>query len=76
MPRGFDSDDPAAVLLFSENVECPSCAEIFEGLFYDPHASLSVQDMTDPPLGRHECPSCATVWISRATGWSFYSEAG
>jgi uncharacterized protein (UPF0212 family) len=76
MPRSFDSDDSDAVLQFTENVDCPVCGERFEGIFYDQSGSLSVQDMTDPPTGRHECPRCGAMFVSDATGWSFFSEAG
>lgn len=76
MPRSFDSDDREAVLRFSENVECPRCGEIFEGEFLDQSSSLSVQDMVDPPTGRHCCPSCGGSWDSEMTGWMFFGEAG
>lgn len=76
MPRNFDSDDAQAALTFTENVECPHCATIFEGQFYDLSQSLSVQDMTEPPIGQHECPECLWEWPSKMTGWMFYSEAG
>lgn len=76
MARLFDSDSPSPVLSFAENVECSSCGEIFEGTFIDYTASLSVEDLTAPPLGRHECPECGVQWSSEMTGWMFYSEAG
>lgn len=77
MPRAFDSDhiarsEPTA-LRFTENVEC-RCGCVFEGVFHDD--SMSVEDMTDPPIGEHRCPACAHQWVSEATGWSFFSEAG
>ena len=75
MPRGFDSGEPAGgLLLFFENVECPACETVFEGEFYDD--SMSVQDITEPPVGSHKCPECDTEWISQATGWTLHSEAG
>lgn len=76
MPRFFDSDDPHARLEFTENVECPSCGELFEGLFYDYTESLSVQDMTEAPRGEHQCPACGFFFISEFSGWTFYTEAG
>lgn len=76
VPRQFDSDDPRAVLTFTENVECPSCGEIFEGLFQDRSRSLSVQDMVDAPEGDHQCPWCEFEFSSAMTGWMFYGEAG
>lgn len=76
MPRRFDSDDRDPVLVFTENVDCPRCGELFEGTFYDQSRSLTVQDMVDPPVGEHECPGCGCRFTSSATGWSFYSEAG
>lgn len=76
MPRSFDSDDPDPTLEFTENVDCPSCGEIFEGTFHDLSGSLSVQDMVDPPVGSHDCPLCRRQFTSLGTGWSFYSEAG
>lgn len=76
MPRQFDSDETDPVLQFSENVTCPGCGEVFEGEFYDQSRSLSVQDMTDPPVGRHRCPVCDGEFRSEATGWVLFSEAG
>jgi rubredoxin len=76
VPRDFDSDDPDAVLSFTENVECPACELIFHGEFTDQSRSLSVQDMTEAPVGRHHCPDCGMVWDSEMTGWMLFSEAG
>lgn len=76
MPRAFDSDDDPGVLAFTENVDCPVCGEVFEGLFEDRERSLSVQDMVEAPWGDHECPECGTEFMSKMTGWMFYSEAG
>lgn len=76
MPRAFDSDEPSGIPRFTENVTCPRCGEIFESWFHDDSSSLSVQDMTDPSTGVHDCPSCNHTWASQATGWSFFSEAG
>ncbi len=76
MPRGFDSDDRGAAPTFVENVDCPECGTVFEGLFRDFEGSMSVEDMTDPPIGFHVCPHCQRAWKSEATGWSFFSEAG
>lgn len=76
MPRQFDSDDSRAELSFTENVDCPRCGEIFEGDFYDPQRSLSVQDMADPAVGDHECPYCGYAFSSQMSGWMFYGEAG
>jgi uncharacterized protein (UPF0212 family) len=76
MARLFDSDSPPPVLTFAENVECPGCGEIFEGLFTDYTASPSVEDLTEPPLGRHECPECGLGFASAMTGWMFFTEAG
>ncbi len=76
MPRSFDSDDRTAILRFTENVECPRCEEIFPAQFVDLTQSLSVQDMTEAPLGAHWCPSCDHRWSSRMQGWMFYNEAG
>ncbi len=81
MPRDFDSDalagepDRAAMALrFTENVDCPQCALVFEGVFHDD--SDSVQDMTDPPVGEHVCPGCGHAFATEMTGWTFFSEAG
>ncbi len=63
-------------MTFVENVTCPGCELIFEGEFTDETHSLSVQDMTDPPLGRHHCPECGFEFCTQMTGWMFYSEAG
>lgn len=80
MPRAFDSDEvarwPDVVLRFSENVDCPVCETVFEGQFYDLTTSMTVEDMTDPPVGQHHCPACGHRWGSELTGWSFFSEAG
>lgn len=76
MPRFFDSDRPPGRLEFTENVECPSCGDIFEGLFYDYTASLSLQDMAEPPVGKHQCPTCLHEFLSEFSGWTFYTEAG
>lgn len=76
MPREFDSDAPAPVLRFTENVECPRCGEMFEGIFTDQSRSLSVQDMTDPPVGHHECCWCGHLFTSELSGWMLYGEAG
>lgn len=79
-PRAFDSDEVArsegTVLRFTENVECRACETVFEGVFYDPCGSMTVEDMTDPPVGEHICPACGLHWLSEMTGWSFFSEAG
>lgn len=76
MPRAFDSDHDPEALIFTENVSCPVCEEVFEGQFVDDTWSLSVQDMTVAPFGDHECPECGNEFISTFTGWMFYSEAG
>lgn len=76
MPRDFDSDDVAAVLVFTENVECSGCGDVFRGEFFDHTGSLSVQDMCEPARGDHECPSCGLVWSSDFSGWSMFGEAG
>lgn len=76
MPRAFDSDEPPQWLSFTENVECPACGEIFEGLFYDYTASQSFQDIQDPPQGKHQCPWCEHRWASEMTGWTMFGEAG
>jgi predicted RNA-binding Zn-ribbon protein involved in translation (DUF1610 family) len=78
-PRAFDSDEVArdehpGLLRFTENVDCPQCGQVFEGQFHDP--SLTVQDITDPPAGRHECPNCGHRFTSELTGWTMYNEAG
>lgn len=78
-PRAFDSDEVArdehpGPLRFTETVECPHCAQEFEGVFFDD--SMTVQDITDPPEGHHRCPRCGHAWRSELTGWTFYSEAG
>ncbi len=75
MPRSFDSDAAPGLLGFTENVQCPVCGETFEGHFLDYSQSLSVQDMTEPPTGEHEC-ECGHRFRSELTGWMFYSEAG
>jgi uncharacterized protein (UPF0212 family) len=78
MPRAFDSDavarDEESHLRFSELVDCPQCATTFEGVFTD--TSISVEDIVDPPRGRHTCPACGVRWESEMTGWTFFSEAG
>lgn len=76
MPRSFDSDDRWPVLSFTENVTCPICGEIFEGLFFDRTMSLSVQDMIEAPQGDHECPWCESTFSTDMSGWMFYGEAG
>ena len=76
MPRAFDSDQPPAVAVFTENVDCPFCGQIFEGEFVDHTKSLSVQDMAVAPLGDHECPECGAFFSSPMTGWMFFGEAG
>ncbi len=79
MARTFDSDDidrgaGTTVLTFTENVTCPECVTSFEGHFADD--SMTVQDITDPPTGRHTCPRCGTRWTSEMTGWHLYLEGG
>ena len=81
MPRAFDSDDVlrasgASALRFTENVTCPVCGCMFEGVFFDDSGSTSVEDIVDPPEGLHDCPECPHSWVSTATGWTFFSEAG
>lgn len=75
-PRAFDSDKVRGQLWFRENVDCPACGEVFEGEFVDNAGSMSVEDMTEPPVGSHRCPACGREWVSEMTGWMFYSEAG
>jgi hypothetical protein len=76
MPRAFDSDDLPSTLSFTENVSCPVCDEIFESLFVDYTQSQCVEDLTEPPGGNHECPTCGYRWSSDMTGWMFFTEAG
>lgn len=76
MPRGFDSDLNPEDLVFTENVECPRCGEIFEGQFVDQTASLSVQDMAVAPFGDHQCPECGRQFITTLSGWIMFGEAG
>lgn len=80
-PRDFDSDEVARSpeqlqLRFTENVECRICGLLFEGVFYDPDNSMTVEDIVEPPIGEHQCPGCGHRWISAYSGWSFYTEAG
>lgn len=78
MPRDFDSDEVARgeqlALRFTELVDCPACGQTFHGVFHDD--SMSVEDLTDPPIGEHTCPECGHQFVSEMTGWTFYSEAG
>ena len=82
MPRAFDSDevahgDQAAgeyMLRFTENVDCPACGAVSEGVFHDD--SDSVEDIDTAPVGEHTCPACGHHWASELTGWTFFSEAG
>ncbi len=76
MPRSFDSDLNPEDLVFTENVECPRCGEIFEGEFRDSEASLSVQDMAVAPFGDHECPECRHRFVTTLSGWVMFGEAG
>ncbi len=76
MPRAFDSDLDPENLVFTENVECPRCGEIFEGRFVDQTGSLSVQDMVVAPFGDHECPECGRSFITTLSGWMLFGEAG
>lgn len=81
-PRAFDSDEVARnpghlILRFTENVECEAgCGTVFEGVFFDTTGSMTIEDMTDPPVGEHICPFCGRHWVSELTGWTFFSEAG
>lgn len=78
MPRAFDSDAVQRgeqPLVFTENVECPQCATVFDGSFHDSE-SLSVEDVADPPTGTHTCPACGHSWMSSMSGWVFFTEAG
>ncbi len=79
-PRAFDSDEvrraEAPLLTFDEIVTCPECGLEFEGEFADESGAMDVEDLTDPPVGHHQCPGCGYHWVSEATGWSFFSEAG
>ena len=77
MPRQFDSDAVARGeegLRFTENLDCPQCALMFEGVFVDD--SISVEDIVDPPRAAHTCPGCGHQWTAEMTGWTFFSEAG
>jgi hypothetical protein len=76
MARLFDSDSAPRWLTFSENVTCPRCEEIFDGLFVDHTESHSVEDLTDPPVGEHVCPECGLAFSTEMTGWMFFTEAG
>lgn len=76
MPRSFDSSESPAILTFTENVQCPHCGEIFEGQFLDQAASLSVQDMVEPPSGVQQCPECGYWFDAVMSGWMLYGEAG
>lgn len=79
-PRDFDSDEVARgdrhVLRFTENVECRLCETVFPGEFVDLTGSMTVEDMTDPPIGTHTCPACGHQWSSELTGWQMFTEAG
>ncbi len=59
-----------------ENVDCDLCGTTFDGVFSDQSGSLSVEDLTEPPIGTHTCPACQRVFTTELTGWMFYSEAG
>ncbi len=77
MPRQFDSDAVARgqqMLRFTENVDCPQCELVFEGVFHDD--SDTVEDIVDPPVGEHTCPGCGHHFATALTGWTFFSEAG
>ncbi len=81
-PRDFDSEDTRATrpqgwaLRFVENVDCPRCDYLFEGVFHDTTGAEAVEDMTDPPAGEHTCPACGFRFATQATGWSMFGEAG
>lgn len=74
MPRAFDSGEQSGLLHFTELVDCPACGLTFDGDFTD--GSMSVEDIVDPPQGRHQCPGCGHGWVSEMTGWNFFTEAG
>lgn len=79
-PRDFDSDEVARSadfqLRFTQNIECRRCGLVFEGVFVDLDNSMTVEDMVEPPIGKHTCPGCGRHWFSEYSGWQFYSEAG
>lgn len=64
----------ARLLVFTENVDCPSCGEMFLGTFTDD--SMDVEDMAEPPSSSQECPGCGHRWVALATGWFNYGDAG
>ncbi len=77
MVRAFDSDEvnrTGCPMRFTEIVDCPRCGTAFDADFVD--GSISVEDIVDPPTGRHTCPRCEHTWVSEMTGWTFFSEAG
>jgi uncharacterized protein YlaI len=75
--RTFDSDDVArgaAVLSFTERVDCPACDTIFDATFQDD--SLTVEDISEAPTATHVCPACRHTFTTAMTGWMWFGEAG
>ncbi len=76
-PRAFDSDEVErgqAGLVFTENGDCPRCAEVFDAQFRDD--SIAVQDIVSAPTAALTCPSCGYPFTATMTGWTFFGEAG
>lgn len=76
MAKHTDSDEQArgdGLLHFSTLLDCPGCGETFEGHWTDP--SLTIEDMTDPPVAEQECAACGHKFTEEYPGWMFRSEA-
>jgi hypothetical protein len=72
-----DSDDQArsaGPLVLTANVDCGSCLAVFEGVWTDP--SITIEDMTEPPVAVQKCPVCGAEIEETWPGWMFRSEAG
>jgi hypothetical protein len=78
MPAGrTDSDEQARgdePLRLTANVDCRQCGAAYEGQWAD--SSISLEDMTEPPVAMQECPACGCRQEETWPGWMHRSEAG
>ena len=78
MPKLSDSSERDSEIVFTANVECPSCSTVQDVVFRT--GAFDEDGLTDLEPGDldHEtsCVSCGIVFLAEFSGWTSYGEAG
>lgn len=72
-----DSDEQAqqgGPIVLTAIIDCPSCEAPVDGIWTDD--SISIEDMTEPPVAEQKCGACGANFTEEYPGWMFRSEAG